>query len=146
MKDERILREAGKVLDDITYVDKLLSNKAKTSPEHKEALDSNFTKFIRTPFITSDMLYKKHCKELMQRILTGKDLSSATKAETLGAMSIVSSQTKMNQKGINVVIKLLDELEINEESVLQLKEMFREDYKGSTDSDIQDCIKHLSYR
>ena len=135
---ETLLRDANSVFNDIDVAEKIINKFIKMNAVNKEKLDKNFLLFMRSDFITTDLLYSKHCNEIAWRIVKSEDTRPATNAELLNLTSSASSVAKFNSEGTLVFDKLF-KLVMGYDS--PAKGIYPENYKGYTDKVIDEIRK-----
>lgn len=114
MIKERVIN----VLDDWKICDSLLSEYGCTS-------DKVFIHLIRPSFIHSTELYKSHVKELIERFMSGKDLTLATNSEILCFMGFVNETVSLPGNEALIAMRTLFSDLVSESDVKQdiLKEL-----------------------
>lgn len=100
------------VFRDIETAENLIKKYSSKYPDHADEIDSAFLKLRRTDVLQGkDHLYKKHVEELLLRVIEGRNLAPATRAEVLGCMSEVTKIGPIRDRDfLNALSKLLDEL------------------------------------
>lgn len=99
---EELKASFNNIFDDIEVAEKVIAQYSVKGLSNKTKLDKNFMLFMRTEYITTELLYFKHCQEMAHRIVKGFDTRPATNAELLNLTSSASSQTKFNADGVLV--------------------------------------------
>lgn len=132
---ENLKASVNSIFDDIAVTENII--KAFTD-HNKVKLDKNFMLFMRSDYLTTELLYIKHCEEMAWRIVRDEDTRPATNAELLNLTSSASSQAKFNGDGVLVFDRLFT-LVMGKESPAH--GIYPEPYKGHTDKLIDEIRK-----
>lgn len=133
MKELEDLRASvNSIFDDIQTAENII---AAFANHKKEKLDKNFMLFMRSDYLTTQLLYIKHCEEIAWRIVRDEDTRPATNAELLNLTSSASSHTKFNADGTLVFDALFTKV-MGKDS--PAKGLYPEKYPGYTDKLIEE--------
>lgn len=132
---ENLKASVNSIFDDITVAENII---AAFTDHNKVKLDKNFMLFMRSDYLTTELLYIKHCEEMAWRIVRDEDTRPATNAELLNLTSSASSQTKFNADGTLVFDELFTRV-MGKESPAH--GIYPQPYQGYTDKLIEEIRK-----
>lgn len=135
---EELKSSFNNIFEDISVADKIIKKHVKQNAVNKDKLDKNFMLFMRTEYLTTELLYFKHCQEIAWRIIKEEDTRPATNAELLNLTSSASSQVKFSADGTLVFDKLYT-LVMKQKS--PANGIFPQPYQGYTDKLIETIRK-----
>lgn len=135
---EELTASFNSVFSDITVADKVIKKHIYKNAANKDRLDKNFMLFMRTEYITTELLYFKHCEEMAWRIIKGEDTRPATNAELLNLTSSASSQAKFNGDGVLVFDELFTRVMKKQSPA---NGIYPQPYQGYTDKLIEEIRK-----
>ena len=135
---ENLTASFNSIFDDIEVAEKVIAKYSVKGISYKNKLDKNFMLFMRTDYITTDLLYEKHCEEMAWRIVNDKNTQPATDSELLNLTSSASSQAKFNGDGVLVFDELFTRVMRKESPAHGI---YPQPYQGYTEKLIEEIRK-----
>ncbi|HQA79230.1 MAG TPA: hypothetical protein PLV96_00360 [Methanoregulaceae archaeon] len=109
----------------------VISSMKRKRPEHAQEIHGSFKYLCPSDILTmngSDLLYEKHCEEIIERVIEGRDVDEATKAEVLGTLVQSSLKGMLNGGCCFLYATIFEELFPGKSP--EGCESYREDYPG----------------
>ena len=93
-----LFRELVNIFSLAEHAEEVIQEMQQTHPEHKDLIYGSFRYLVPTEPLKNKAprLYKKHCQEMITRLIKGENLSPASDAEMVGFLSDLSLKAPLN--------------------------------------------------
>jgi hypothetical protein len=138
----------GNIFDRMELAEEEIAQAMREDPRNAELYNSSFKLLVPTETLISDLLYQRHCQEMLYRVVEELDTRPGTDAEVLGALSEASHHAPMNTSGLLAYARMFRNCfpDLTEEADALDKAAGHERYPGSVDELIETCRKKLTVK
>jgi len=119
------------ILDQAAIADEMIAQRMPVQGEKKDLLYGSFMT-LRPAMPMPDRLYRAHCAELLDRVVSGEDYQRPTRAELLAAIQKISLVVPTQDKAAALYARLF--IELFPDLAFPELDMLKERFPGETDA------------